>query len=164
MHACTSRARSLTGWLSLVGGLLLVGFSGCAQQGATDRASPEPSSRATQAGDAQVASAMRRLSRQSERLASMLFGPSLPGPFDRPLMAEILADMESTAAQLEALGGPASHPLLREHIGDFRREIAWAREGLERDPPDYLQVAIVQGACVLCHARPPVPGQEPGLR
>ena len=164
MPSGSSRARSPSWGRSLSGGLLLVGLLGCAQQGMADGAAQEPGSRGSQTGDARVTSAMQRLSRQSDQLASMLFGPSLPGPFDRPLIAEILADMESTAAQLEALGGPATHPLLREHIGDFRREIAWAREGLEREPPDYLQVAIVQGACVLCHARPPVPGQTPELR
>lgn len=72
----------------------------------------------------------------------------------QPERAEIIAQlrgMEQAAEKLDASGWPTNHPLVDMNLPRFRRDIKFAREAIERDPPNYLLAGHVSGACAYCH-------------
>jgi hypothetical protein len=59
--------------------------------------------------------------------------------------------MESAAARLGQSGWSSNHPLIDMNLPSFRRDIKGALEAVEHDPPNFLLVGPVTGACVYCH-------------
>jgi hypothetical protein len=72
----------------------------------------------------------------------------------QPERAEILTQlrgMEQAAEKLNTSGWPSNHPLVDMNLPNFRRDIKFAREAIERDPPNYLLASHISGACAYCH-------------
>ena len=72
-------------------------------------------------------------------------------PQDRGEIIEHLRGMEQSAESLDHSGWPTNHPLIGMNLPNFRRDIKFARESLEREPPNYLIANTLTGACVYCH-------------
>lgn len=98
--------------------------------------------------------AMGRLAEQSRQLGELVFHRE-PDEATRRQTLRLLAAMQETTRELAVGAGGAGHPLLDAHLEPFRRDLGNARRGLEREPPDYIPVAVVYGACVYCHERRP---------
>ena len=64
---------------------------------------------------------------------------------------ENLQAMERAAGQLDQSGWPTNHPLIDMNLTKFLRDIRFARESVERDPPNFLLAGPLMGACVYCH-------------
>jgi len=58
-----------------------------------------------------------------------------------------------TTEKLDQSGWPTNHPKVEMNLPTFRRDVKFAREAIEREPPNYLLAATATGACVLCHGR-----------
>ena len=56
--------------------------------------------------------------------------------------------MEQAAEKLDQSGWPTNHPQVEMNLPTFRRDFKFAREAIEREPPNYLLAATVTGACV----------------
>jgi hypothetical protein len=97
-----------------------------------------------------VRSTMRELASHSRELNDLI--RSSDGPQRR--RAEIIAHlqaMEQAAEKLDQSGWPTNHPLIEMNLPSFRRDINFAREAIEREPPNFLLAGAVTGACVYCH-------------
>jgi hypothetical protein len=69
----------------------------------------------------------------------------------RPEIITHLRAMEQAAEKLDQSGWPTNHPLIDMNLPSFRRDISFAREAIEREPPNFLIAGSVTGACVYCH-------------
>ena len=99
-----------------------------------------------------VRSTMRDLAVHARELNDLI--RSSDGPQSR--RAEIITHlraMEQAAERLDQSGWPTNHPLIEMNLPSFRRDINFAREAIEREPPNFLLAGPVTGACVYCHGR-----------
>ena len=69
----------------------------------------------------------------------------------RAEIIEHLRAMEQAAESLDQAGGPTNHLKLDMNLPSFRRDLKFAREAIEREPPNYLLAGPVTGACANCH-------------
>ena len=69
----------------------------------------------------------------------------------RAKIVEHLRAMEQAAEKLDQAGWPTNHPQVDMNLPTFRRNLKFAREAIEHEPPNYLLAAPVTGACVRCH-------------
>jgi hypothetical protein len=97
-----------------------------------------------------VRSTMRELAVHSRELNHLMQSS------DGPQVARIeiimhLRAMEQAADELTQSGWPTNHPLIDMNLPNFRRDIKFAREAIEREPPNFLLAGPVTGACVYCH-------------
>jgi hypothetical protein len=98
----------------------------------------------------EVRSTMRQLafhSRELNRLIQSSDGPQK----QRSEIIEHLRAMEEAAEKLDQSGWPTNHPLIDMNLPSFRRDLKFAREAIEREPPNFLLAGPVTGACVYCH-------------
>ena len=98
----------------------------------------------------EVRSTMRELafhSRELNRLIQLSDGPQA----ERTEIIMQLRAMEQAAEKLDQSGWPTNHPLIDMNLPSFRRDIKFAREAIEREPPNFLLAGPVTGACVYCH-------------
>jgi len=108
------------------------------------------------ARDPEISATMRSLLRDTRELREILLRPErLPDAPDIERMQTLLSKMDATVERLDRMGGAGTHPLLASNLAEFQTEVRYARAALEKQPPDFLQVAIVPGACVYCHVAPP---------
>ena len=98
----------------------------------------------------ELRSTMWQLAYHSRELNQLMRGPDTPQQHRAEIIEQLRA-MESAAARLSQSGWPSNHPLIEMNQARFRQDIRTAREAVERDPPNYLLVAPVTGACVYCH-------------
>jgi hypothetical protein len=78
-----------------------------------------------------------------------------PGAIDAPRRGEILIllqTMEAATAKLSSEGRASNHPVIDDHLPTLRRDIALALKGVEDDPPNYVLVGLLPGACMYCHS------------
>ena len=97
-----------------------------------------------------VRSAMRQLAHHSRELNRLLQHGDAPQE-QRNEMVEHLRAMEAASEKLDQSGWPSNHPLIDMNLPRFRRDIKFAREAIERDPPNFLLAGPITGACVYCH-------------
>lgn len=79
-----------------------------------------------------------------------------PGPIDevhRREILKLLISMESATTRLGTEGRESNHPIIDDHLPVLRRDIALARKGVESEPPNYVLVGLLPGACMYCHSR-----------
>ena len=67
------------------------------------------------------------------------------------IIAHLMA-MDEAAEKLDKAGGAGNHPLIATNLPRLRRDLTFAQEAIEREPPNFLLAASVSGACVYCHA------------
>jgi len=97
-----------------------------------------------------VRSTMRELAVHSRELNHLM--QSSDGPqVGRIEIIMHLRAMEQAADELTQSGWPTNHPLIDMNLPNFRRDIKFAREAIEREPPNFLLAGPVTGACVYCH-------------
>jgi len=78
------------------------------------------------------------------------FAEGKPATADgRAEIARILGSMEETAMSLDARAYTRHHA--DASLGAFRSELRAAREGAERDPPEYYFAGRISGSCAYCH-------------
>ncbi len=102
---------------------------------------------------AEVRATMHELAAHSRELSQLI---KLSNSIDEPLAqrTEIITHlraMEQAAEKLDQSGWPTNHPLVDMNLPSFRRAIKFAREAVEREPPNFLLAGPVTGACVYCH-------------
>ena len=98
----------------------------------------------------EVRSTMRQLAFHSRELSQLM--QSSDGPqAERGEIIMHLRAMEQAAETLDQSGWPTNHPLIDMNLPSFRRDIKFAREAVEREPPNFLLAGPVTGACVYCH-------------
>ncbi len=68
-------------------------------------------------------------------------------------LLRVLGKLETTAAQLKAEGVHTGHPLLSAHLDTFRDDVIAARREIAREPPGFVRVGTLSGACRYCHSR-----------
>jgi len=97
-----------------------------------------------------VRATMRELAAHSREL-NQLIKSSDGLQAQRSEIISHLGAMEQAAGKLDQSGWPTNHPLIDMNLPSFRRDIKFAREAIEREPPNYLLAGPVTGACVYCH-------------
>ena len=98
----------------------------------------------------EVRSAMRQLAFHSRELNQLI--QSAEGPqAQRTEIIMHLRAMEEAAEKLDRSGWPTNHPMIDMNLSSFRRDLKFAREAMERDPPNALLAGPVTGACFYCH-------------
>ena len=95
--------------------------------------------------------AMWRLAYNVNEIDVIVRSPRSPSEADRQAILKHLTEMESAAKALQADTGATNHPIIRDHLGHFQRDVALARRGLEATPPSYVMAGYVSGACLVCH-------------
>lgn len=98
----------------------------------------------------EVRSTMRQLAFHSHEL-NRLIRSSDGAQIHRSEIVTQLRAMEEVSAKLDKSGWPTNHPLIDMNLPSLRRDIKFAREAMEREPPNFLLVGTVTGACVYCH-------------
>jgi len=75
----------------------------------------------------------------------------------RAEIVEHLRAMEVAAGTLNQSGWSTNHPKIDVNLPSFRRDLKFAREAVEKDPPNFLLASSVTAACANCHGgkRPP---------
>jgi len=99
----------------------------------------------------ELRSTMWQLAYHSRELNQLMRGPDTPQQH-RDEIIEQLRAMEIAAASLAKSGWPSNHPLIDKRLPIFRQDLKTAREAVEHDPPNFLLVGRVTGACVYCHS------------
>ena len=99
-----------------------------------------------------VRSTMRQLAFHSREL-NRLIQSDAEAQQRRDEVITHLKAMEAAAAKLDQSGWPTNHPLIDMNLPRFRRDLEFAREAIEREPPNYLLAGPVSGACIYCHGR-----------
>ena len=100
----------------------------------------------------EVRSTMRQLAFHSREL-NRLIQSDAEAQQRRDEVITHLKAMEATAAKLDQSGWPTNHPLIEMNLPRFRRDLKFAREAIEREPPNYLLAGPVSGSCIYCHGR-----------
>ena len=78
-----------------------------------------------------------------------------PGAIDearRKEIVKLLVSMESATEQLGNETRRSNHLVIDENLSTLRRDIALARKQVENDPPNYVLVGLLPGACMYCHS------------
>lgn len=78
-----------------------------------------------------------------------------PGPADSARRAEVqrlLTAMLATTSTLQTEGRPSNHPVISEHLPEFRRNLVLTLASVEAEPPNYYLVGTVSGTCLVCHS------------
>jgi len=98
----------------------------------------------------EVRSTMRQLAFHSRELNQLIqSGDGLDQRRNEVLMH--LRAMEEAAEKLDQPGWATNHPTIDRNLPSFRADLKFAREAIEREPPNYPFVGPVIGACVNCH-------------
>jgi hypothetical protein len=97
-----------------------------------------------------VRSTMRELAFHSREL-NQLIKTSDGSQAQRAEIIMHLRAMEQAAEKLDQSGWPTNHPLIDMNLPNFRRDLKFAREAIEREPPNFLLAGPVTGACIYCH-------------
>ena len=98
----------------------------------------------------EVRSAMRELAFHSRQLNQLILSSEGPQASQSEIIAHLKA-MDAAALKLDQSGWPSNHPLIDMNLPSFRRDLKFAREAIEREPPNFLLAGPVTGACVYCH-------------
>lgn len=98
----------------------------------------------------QVRSSMAKLARGVQAL-NRIFVHGDPTIDQREAVVAILGEMQTVAAELDPSGQRTNHPLIDKNVAAFRRNLALAREGAERTPPNYFLAGSISGECSSCH-------------
>lgn len=98
----------------------------------------------------EVRSTMRELAFHSRELNHLMQSSDGPQVARTEIIMHLRA-MEQAAEKLAQSSGPTNHPLLDMNLPSLRRDIKFAREAIEREPPNFLIAGPVTGACVYCH-------------
>jgi hypothetical protein len=100
----------------------------------------------------QLRSTMWQLARDVRELDRTVRAPA---PIEEPRRSEILkllVSMEHATERLGQEGRRSNHPVIDEHLATLRRDIALARKQVENEPPNYVLVGLLPGACMYCHS------------
>jgi hypothetical protein len=100
----------------------------------------------------QLRSTMWQLARDVRELDRTVRAPA---PIEEPRRSEILkllVSMEHATERLGQEGRRSNHPVIDEHLATLRRDIALARKQVENEPPNYVLVGLLPGACLYCHS------------
>ena len=99
---------------------------------------------------AEVRTAMRELAARSRQINQILQSSEGPQGQRSDIIAHLKA-MEEAAEKLDQSGWPSNHPMIDMNLPKLRRDIRFAREAMEREPPNFLLAGPVTGACLYCH-------------
>ena len=97
-----------------------------------------------------VRSAMRQLAFHSRELNQLIQSDDASEQRRSEILSHLGA-MEAAAEKLDQSGWPTNHPTIETNLPKFRRDLKFAREAIEREPPNYPFVGPVTGACSYCH-------------
>jgi hypothetical protein len=100
----------------------------------------------------QLRSTMWQLAYHSREL-NRLMGLTEKQQPDRAEIVTQLRGMEQAVEKLDTSGWPSNHPLVDMNLPNFKKDIQFALEAVEREPPNYLLASHLTGACVYCHGR-----------
>lgn len=98
----------------------------------------------------EVRSTMRQLAFHARELNQLIQSSDVPQKQRSEIIMHLRA-MEEAAEKLDQSGWPTNHPLIDMNLPNFRRDLKFAREAIEREPPNFLLAGPVTGACVYCH-------------
>jgi hypothetical protein len=98
----------------------------------------------------EVRGVMRVLAAHSRDLNQLLRQDDAPQEH-RAEIIEHLRAMEVAAGKLDQSGWSTNHPKVDMNLPLFRRDLKFAREAVEQDPPNFLLAGNVTGACAYCH-------------
>jgi hypothetical protein len=99
----------------------------------------------------QLHSTMWRLAYHSRELRELMASPEELADHRDDVLRH-LRIMERATIDLNRTGWPSNHPLIDANRTSFLQDIRIAQEAVSRDPPNFLLVASVSGACAYCHA------------
>jgi hypothetical protein len=139
---------SRTIWLALAPGMIVL-LAGCADwaQWLRRRTYP-PDFRYLSRNE--VRSTMGELAYHTRELNRLMHASEDPREQRAEVVAELRA-MERVAEGLNQSGWPSNHPLIDMNLPNFLRDIRFARESVEREPPNFLLAGSLTGACIYCH-------------
>jgi hypothetical protein len=99
----------------------------------------------------EIRTAMYRLKLHSREL-NQLLRSSDDNQANRSEIIAHLKAMDEAAEKLDKSGAPGNHPLIDTNLPRLRRDLKFAQEAIEREPPNFLPAGSVTGACVYCHS------------
>lgn len=98
----------------------------------------------------ELSGAMQQLAFHMHQLHYLMRVTETMGQNRGEIVAHLLG-MDQAAARLDNSGWPTNHPMIDMNLATFRRDVMFAREAIEREPPNYLVASSLTGACVYCH-------------
>lgn len=98
----------------------------------------------------QLRSTMWQLAYHSRELRELMKSPE-EAASHRPELLSELDRMEEAVVDLNRSGWPTNHPLIDGNRSSLLRDIRMARDGISREPPNFLLAGSVSGACAYCH-------------
>ena len=98
----------------------------------------------------EVRGTMRVLAAHAREVNQMMRQDDAPQEHREEIVGHLRA-MEQAAEKLDQSGWPTNHSQVEMNLPTFRRDLKFAREAIEREPPNFLVAGPVTGACVQCH-------------
>jgi len=98
----------------------------------------------------EVRSTMRQLAFHSRELNQLIQSGDESQQRRNEILMHLRA-MEEAAEKIDQPGWATNHPMIDRNLPSFRADLKFAREAIEREPPDFPFVGPVTGACVHCH-------------
>lgn len=139
----------VTMWRFFLSLLAVVQLSGCADLARWVRQyTYPPEFRYVERAD--VRGVMRELAAHSREVNQLMRQDDAPQTHRAEIVAHLRA-MEAAAEKLDPSGWPTNHPTVDMNLPIFRRDLRFAREAIEREPPNFLLAGPVTGACANCH-------------
>ncbi|MGB5706404.1 MAG: hypothetical protein WBM41_06200 [Arenicellales bacterium] len=62
-----------------------------------------------------------------------------------------LTNIEDISRSLNTGGNQSNHPVIAQHMENFRDQLSMARRAAQADPPDYYPAGRLVGQCQGCH-------------
>lgn len=98
----------------------------------------------------EVRSTMRQLAFHSRELSQLIQSGDESDQRRNEILMHLRA-MEEAAEKLDQSGWGTNHPMIDRNLPSFQADLKFAREAIEREPPEFPFVGPVIGACVYCH-------------
>ena len=98
----------------------------------------------------EVRSTMRQLAFHSRELNQLIQSGDVSDQRQNEILMHLRA-VEEAAEKLDQSGWATNHPMIDRNLPSFRADLKFAREAIEREPPNFPFVGPVTGACVHCH-------------
>ena len=99
----------------------------------------------------EVTSAMQKMAVSINKLHRMLSDTEYQQASKQQDVLTELDVIESVTRSLRTGGSQSNHPLIDQHMDNFRDQLLVAKNAAQRDPPDYYPAGRLVGQCQGCH-------------
>lgn len=99
----------------------------------------------------EVRTSMQKMAISIGKLDRILSDPEHQSANKKEEVNAELSNIEIISRSLNTGGKESNHPLIDQHMENFRDKLSMARSAAQADPPDYYPAGRLVGQCQGCH-------------